>query len=207
MMISKPVSVLVCGGLVLAGQAITGMALADTRDDVLSGIARCSVIHDNRVWLDCVYGAQQPMRALLGLPPVPEYQQRLVPSTGSMPAPVMAAPPPTASAAPWPQAVPRPAPVSAPVRRGRAGFLGNLFGENPPVADSRMASYRYERSGAFVVELENGQQWRQADGEGGTANWTKPAAAYRVTVVQGAFGSFSLHTDDSSRSFRVERLK
>src|SRR5690349_24952446 len=36
---------------------------ADTRDDVLSAISRCNVIHDNKVWLDCVYGAQQPMRA------------------------------------------------------------------------------------------------------------------------------------------------
>ena len=26
-----------------------------------------------------------------------------------------------------------------------------------------MASYRYEKNGAFVVALENGQQWRQAD--------------------------------------------
>jgi hypothetical protein len=202
-MISKLVPVLMCGGLAVAGQAITSEALADTRDDVLSGIARCSVIHDNRVWLDCVYGAQQPMRATLGLPPAPEYQQRLVPPAGSMPAPVMAAPPPSlASAVPQPQKT-RPAPV----RRGRAGFFGNLFGENPPVTVSRLASYRYERSGAFVVELENGQQWRQADVEGGTAGWTRPASTYRVTITQGAFGSFSLHTDDSSRSFRVERLK
>jgi hypothetical protein len=93
------------------------------------------------------------------------------------------------------------------VRRGRAGFLGNLFGENPTVADSRMTSYRFEKSGAFVVELDNGQKWRQADVEAGTANWNKPASSYNVIVTQGAFGSFTLRTADNSRTFRVERAK
>lgn len=195
MRIAKLVPALLCGVVAV----MTSKAWADTRDDVLSAISRCNVIHDNRVWLDCVYGAQQPMRSLLGLPPAPEYQQRLVPSPGA--APVMIAPPPApVSAAPARTA-------SQPVHRGRAGFLGNLFGANPPVADSRMTSYRFEKSGAFVVELENGQKWRQADVEAGTASWNKPASSYSVTVTQGAFGSYILRTADNSRTFRVERAK
>jgi hypothetical protein len=182
---------------------ITGNGWADTRDDVLSAIARCNVIHDNRVWLDCVYGAQQPMRSLLGLPPAPEYQQRLVPAPGTVSAPAIAAPrPPTPVSAPA-----QTASGPAPVHRGRAGFLGNLFGANPPVAVARMASYRFEKSGAFVVELDNGQKWRQADVEAGTANWNRPASSYIVTVTQGAFNSYSLRTSDSSRTYRVERAK
>ena len=201
MRIAKLVPALWCGAL--ATTVMTSAAWADTRDDVLSAISRCNVIHDNRVWMDCVYGAQQPMRALLGLPPAPEYQQRLVPPAGSVPTPAMIAPPPVpVSAAPA-----RTASQLAPVRRGRAGFLGNLFGENPPVADSRMASYRFEKSGAFVVELANGQKWRQADVEAGAANWNKPASSYRVTVTQGAFGSFTLRAAGSSQTFRVERAK
>ena len=197
MTIAKLVPALLCGSFVMTAGA--GNARADTRDEVLSAISRCNVIHDNRVWMDCVYGAQQPMRALLGLPPAPEYQQRLVPSPGV--APAMIAPPPVS-------VLPAPArTASQPVRRGRAGFLGNLFGENPPVAASRMASYRFEKSGAFVVELDNGQKWRQADVEAGTANWNKPASSYRVTVTQGAFGSYSLRTADNARTFRVERAK
>src|SRR5258708_22329328 len=54
-------------------------ALADTRDDVWAAMERCQAIQDDRAWLDCTYGAKQPMRAKLGLPPAPEYQQRLVP--------------------------------------------------------------------------------------------------------------------------------
>jgi hypothetical protein len=181
-------------------------ALADTRDDVLSAISRCNVIHDNRVWLDCVYGAQQPMRALLGLPPAPEYQQRLVP--GAAPTSTIVAPPAgQVSPAPGSAAPAHTASQPAPVRRGRAGFLGNLFGANPPVAVARMTSYRFEKNGGFVVELDNGQTWRQADVEAGTAGWNKPASSYNVTITQGAFGSYSLRTADSSRTYRVERAK
>ncbi len=210
MKILKPCAGLIC--LALAGAAMTGELRADTRDDVLSGIARCGVIHDNRVWLDCVYGAQQPMRALLGLPAAPEYQQRLVPPPGNAATPAPGAlthlPAPNAPqmAAPQtvvPQTVARPAPV----RRGRAGFLGNLFGENPPVASSRMADYRFERNGAFVVTLENGQKWRQDDVEGGGAGWNKPPSSYHVTVTQGSFGAYNLSTDENMRSYRVVRVK
>src|SRR6187551_3725778 len=61
------------------GCVAASQAQADPRSDVLAGIQRCGVINDDRVWLDCVYGANQPMRARLGLAPAPEFQQRLVP--------------------------------------------------------------------------------------------------------------------------------
>ena len=34
-------------------------ALADTREDVLAAMQRCSVMQDDRTWLECTYGAQQ----------------------------------------------------------------------------------------------------------------------------------------------------
>src|SRR3982751_2608195 len=142
--------------LVLIGGflALTPGAYADTRDDVVSGIERCAVMHDNRVWLDCVYGAVQPMRAQLGLQPVPEFQQRLVPP----PQLGMAPPPPAATAA-----APAPAPASARAAaksRPKVSFWKNLLGDAPPVTSSRMASYSFEKGGGFLVTLENGQQWR-----------------------------------------------
>src|SRR5215475_16115280 len=123
-------------------------AWADTRDDVKAAIERCGVMNDNKVWLDCVYGAVQPMRSQVGLQPAPEFQQRLVP-----PAQVYAAPPTPASAPPA-RVAKRAAPPT------KHGFFDNLVNA-PPVAVSKMASYRYERDGAFVVALENGQEWRQ----------------------------------------------
>jgi hypothetical protein len=170
--------ILACGGVFMAAQKVH----ADTRDDVVAGVQRCGVIHDNRVWLDCVYGAQQPMRAELGLPPAPEFQQRLVP-------PVQlgtAMPMQLTTAQPAARAASRPTP------RKKPSFWSTLIGSAPPETVSRMASYRYDKDGAFIVSLENGQEWRQADVVDGTVHWIKPPSAYTVTVNPGAFGSFIL---------------
>ena len=166
-------------------------ALADTRDDVLAGVARCGVIHDDRVWLDCVYGAQQPMRAKLGLTPAPELQQRLVPG-------VNVAPPPSPLA---------PRVVTAPARpRKKPGFFGSILASTPKSDAVRMTSYRYE-GGGFVVELENGQEWRQADVEGGTSRWNRKPADYRVLITEGAFGTYNLRTVDEPHIYKVKRVR
>ena len=141
--------------------SLAAPALADTRDDVLAGVARCGVIHDDRIWLDCVYGAQQPMRAKLGLSPAPELQQRLVPGPN-------VAPPPGALAPARRRGPPAPKP------RKKLGFFGTLLNDTPDHGAVRMASYRYEKDGAFVVALENGQEWRQTDVVGGGVSLEQP---------------------------------
>ena len=178
---------------VAAGVLLAAMpASADTREEELAGIQRCQAMRDDRTWLDCLYGAQQPMRARLGLPPAPEFQQRLVP--------------PSASAAPAPPVPSGPPPARA-VARKKPSFFDTLLGSAPPAAKSRMQSYRYEKSGAFVVTLENGQEWQQADVEAGSVQWLKPPSSYLVTVTPDAFGSFSLRTDDAMRSYKVKRIR
>ena len=179
-------AVLACGIVIFAAAA-----QADTRDDVLAAAARCGVIRDDRVWLDCVYGAQQPMRAKLGLTPAPEAQQRLVPALN-------AAPPPA-------PLHPR-GPTPAARQHKKPGFFESILASTPDSAAIRMTSYRYEKGG-FVVELENGQEWRQTDIEGGTSNWDREASSYRVLISDGAFGAHTLRTTDGPRSFRVQRVR
>mgnify|MGYP001239151259 CR=1 FL=1 len=175
------------------GCTAASQAWADARGDVLAGIQRCGVINDDRVWLDCVYGANQPMRAQLGLTPAPEFQQRLVPAAGTaLPQQLALNPSQT-------QSVPR--------SNEKPGFWSRVLGTDPPLAVARMSSYRFEPSGAFVVALANGQEWRQTDILGGKATWLKKPSAYTVTITKGTFGSFGLRTDDSPRSYKVERLK
>jgi hypothetical protein len=49
------------------GMMAAAPAQARPRDDALSGAIRCGVVADSRQWLDCYYGAVQPVRAALGL--------------------------------------------------------------------------------------------------------------------------------------------
>ena len=62
-------------------------AQARPRDDVLSGAFRCAVIADSRGWLDCYYGAAQPARAALNMPPALAAQLKLAatPPAGGAP--------------------------------------------------------------------------------------------------------------------------
>lgn len=57
--------------------ALAAPAQARPRDDALSGGFRCAAITDSRQWLDCYYGAAQPVRAVLGLPPALAGQLKL----------------------------------------------------------------------------------------------------------------------------------
>jgi len=191
MNIGKTVLVVACGFGCLSP------ALGDARSDVLAGIQRCGVIHDDRVWLDCVYGANQPMRGQLGLSPAPEFQQRLVP-----PVQLGTIAPPLQTNADRAPAQTGPAPRS----NKRPGFFSKILGTAPSVAVSRMASYRYDESGAFIVALENGQQWHQTDVQGGKAIWVKEPSAYTVTISYGSFGSYGLRTSDNPRTYKVEPL-
>jgi hypothetical protein len=65
----------VCLLLVLA--AVPGLAQTRPRDAVMSGSYRCGAVGAPRQWLDCYYGAAQPARSALGLPPAPQTQIQL----------------------------------------------------------------------------------------------------------------------------------
>jgi len=169
-------------------------AFADTRDEVMAAMQRCRAFPDDRTWLECTYGAQQLMRAKLGLPAAPDYQQRLVPpatSAAFAPPPVSAAPPP---------------PMNAPARQAAApahhkpSFMQILTGSATPVAVSTLASVAYDANDAFLVTLQNGQTWHQVNAIGTKRARFKPGT--KVTIKPGALGSYNLQADD--HSYKVE---
>jgi hypothetical protein len=56
------------------GILLSAPASARERDEVMIGAYRCAGIASTRIWLDCYYGAAQPVRAALGLAPAPAGQ-------------------------------------------------------------------------------------------------------------------------------------
>ena len=162
-------------------------AAAAPRDDMLAAISRCNSFSDERTFLDCVYGAAQPVRAELGLPPAPQSQTRLVPSAAlnSAASPALA----NAGAAP----------------AENRGFIARLFGTSKPVTKAQaMRSYAYDNEGRFTVRLSNGEEWRQEFGDTARAHWNKPAARYVVTVMTGALGSYDLQVNGESVFYKVQ---
>ena len=211
--------------------------LAQARDDVMAGVFRCAAVGDTRLWLDCYYGAAQPVRAQLGMTPVPAAQARLAMSppaggiAGDMTAryQVMSAVLRCSNFADdrewlgcyYDAAQPVRAQLGlSPGPQARAqSATGNTEGATvPPLPAtaiphtaaplwSRMTSYSFNRYGIFTVTLANGQVWRQLSGDTDVAHWTKPAATYVAHVTRGALGSYNLKVKGGSSAFKVEQIK
>ena len=173
-------------GMVGTLMALGETAHADTRGDVLSGIARCGAIADDHTWLNCIYGAAQPMRGQLGLAPAPPSQTSLVPAATpasprfSSPAPVAAAP------------------------KESGGFFSRILGGEAVITAMPLSSYQFNSQGFFIITLANGPIWEQRDGP--VAHWQGPASQYLVSISKGAMGSFNLTVARESAQYKVRRV-
>jgi len=169
--------------------AVASPALAEpTREAVMDAAQRCEGIPDNRVWLDCYYGAAQQMRAVLGLAPAPESQTRLVPAPGIS----------YGGAA----SVRR-----APAREKSGGFLSEIIGNTKSLADNMpMTAYGFGRDGRFTVTMADGHVWQQAESDIKIAKWNKPAASYKVDITNGSSTDvFNMRV--RGENYKVTRIK
>ena len=166
-------------------------ARADIRNDVLAGINRCAAFADNRTWLNCVYGAVQPMRSELGLPPAPASQTNLVPSFS----------PSTKSASP---VSPRADTAARPNNDG--GIFSYLLGGQTVMTRVPLTDYSVDHDGLFTVTLANGQVWRELDGSP-TPHWHGPASRYQASIAKGALASYNLVIAGEGTTYKVQRIQ
>jgi hypothetical protein len=167
-------------GAILAASPAISVAWAGPREDMMAGISRCGGIADDRTFLNCVYGAAQPLRTQLGLPPAPDAQQRLVPQIAMAPAPQL---PPRA--APAPQRPPR-LPESA-IRE-------------------RLETFTFDRRGLFIIMLGNGEQWRQDPADTPRADWNGRASDYVVRVLKSSSNSAQMSVMGDPNIYRMVRV-
>lgn len=157
-------------------------ALADPRTDILSAAARCNAIADYRTWLECYYGAAQPLRALLGLPPAAASQVALVPPAAPRGLPVAPAGPVTAR------------PLQAP------------SGDEDYSPRQSMTAYSFDGEGRFTVTLANGSVWKQIKDDSIKARWRAPAQSYTASVVPAMLGAHFMRVSDG-HSYRVSAVR
>ncbi|HWY13711.1 MAG TPA: hypothetical protein VNX86_01060 [Rhizomicrobium sp.] len=187
--------------VVLEG-AFPARAQAPTQD-LLEALGRCATIADDHARLAC-YDAMSPrLKDALAAPPASLPGNRA----------------PTAEE-----------------ERSWFGFdLGNLFGANPAqqttpqqfgsdrlpetkakeetaalAVDSITAGvseFAYNPVGKFILFLDNGQVWKQIEGDVDRAVFRKPAKDNKVTISRGFIGSYNLTINDSAKVFKVTRVK
>lgn len=178
--------------------------LADAREDVVTGMTRCAALPDDRQWLDCYYGAAQPMRAWLGLPPAPQSQLKLLQQT-SQPAP--GAPNLPGAAVPLPATVTRAAVRTGPPPPPKKSGIFDVFGGSDVVNNEPVQSYQVTPKG-FIVTLLDGQVWKQTEEDASKfpVDWHDPASSMQVTITQGALHSFNLVMGNENRHHKVTRI-
>lgn len=218
----------------LAALLLASPATARPRDDAMSAAFRCAVVGEARQWLDCYYGAAQPVRAALGMPPAPAAQIKL------------SSAPPTGAVSPhdgqmrndvlattvrcnnfsgdrewlncfYAAAQPARAGLGLPTDASAKNALPpQPMGSNPAAQSrqidgkgytARMASYAFNQHGIFAVTLDNGEVWQQLSGDGSYARWKLPASRYVVRISRGFMGSTNLEVKGSPGLFKVRRLQ
>jgi hypothetical protein len=169
--------------LALAAAALlcfAGTVLAGPREDAAAAMARCDLIKENAAWLDCHERATAQMRAALSATP------RALP-----PAPV------------------RPADAAAAAQRFGAENLPTprAAARAPKRLVARVREVSFSKNGYFTIGLDNGQWWRQLDGDTSYARFREPADRNIVTIEHGLFGSYNLHIRGLSQGYKVNRVR
>src|SRR5438067_11852127 len=160
-------------------------AWAGPRADAAAAMLRCDRLKDNAAWLECHERATTQMRAVL-------------------------------SAAP--RASP-PAPSAGGARSSNSAGAAPSFGEEslsrrprgsasaPRRLVARVQEVSFSKSGYFTIALDNGQWWRQVDGDTAYARFREPANRNVITIERGFLGSYNLHIQGLSQGYKVERIR
>jgi hypothetical protein len=186
----------------IAGAALQPLpVLADAREDVVNSMTRCAGLADDRQWLECYYGAAQPMRAWLGLPPAPQSQLRLLQGQPALPAQ-------QAGPAMLPSTVTRAAVHTGPPPKPKSSGILDVFGGDAVVQNAPIQSYDI-KGGRFTITLPDGQVWRQTEEDAAKwpVYWSDPASSMRVTISQGAMHSFNLVVGEETQHHKVTRIR
>lgn len=159
-------------------------AIAGPREDAVSAMKRCDSLADNKAWLDCHDAASAQLRAAIQAPL----------GGGARPSGNR-----SVSGAALPQQLGQeylpPARIN-PTARGRADRL-----------TAKVSTFTFSSTGYFTVELDNGQVWRQVDGDTNYARFRTPVSRNLVNIEHGFLGSYNLHIRGKGQGYKVRRIR
>jgi hypothetical protein len=187
-----------------------GTAWADPNDDAIAGLQRCKSVGDDKARLACYDSLATPTQ------------------TAAAQSPETAQSPPASSFG-------QTAPTKAEEKSWFGFDMSGLFGSSPSQQttpqqfgseklpstrareeaasteldqiSARVTNYAYTPFGKFIVFLDNGQIWKQIEGDSGQAVFHKTPTDNTVVIARGLIGSYNLYVNGSSATFKVDRIK
>jgi hypothetical protein len=168
--------------------AAAGSARADETRDALADFVKCADVADTAKRLACFDAAAARGKAALAAPvPAP---------------PVQSAQPPKEKS--WLErfGFSKPTPVTKPEDFGKPAPEPEVT----QISDTVLEFAKTARGKAVFI-LENGQVWRQIDGDATDVWAPAPGTKMKVTIEIGAFGSYNLVIEGRKSLIKVNRLK
>ena len=176
---------------------------ADPREDLLQAMGKCASVTDDKARLACYDAAAPHLRDVLNTPPgtlstapTPEEQKSWFGfNLDSL----------FGSSAPASQTMPQQFGAE------RTPQVQQKAAEQAPhEVDSISAGvteYSFTFDKKFIVFLDNGQVWRQLQGDTALAHFNHQPTDNKVTIERGFMGSYNLTINDGEETFKVTRLK
>jgi hypothetical protein len=196
-------------------------AVAQDREQVLQALGKCAELTDGKARLACYDALAPRVKEVLATPPAPvasngpptkEQQESWFgfnidnifgngPATQTTPEKFGA------------EQIPKP-PTPPPAEQAQTTTPGQPAPPPPPPQPVEIDSitagvtdYAFTPFGKFIVFLDNGQVWRQLQGDSGKAYFEKNPKDNKVTIERGFMGSYNLRVNDSNKVFKAERIK
>jgi len=202
-------------------------AYAGSSDDIITAIGKCASVKDGAARLACYDQIAAQARAVTA---VPQQTVAVPPAAPQQPVTVGPVVPPVQTAAQTPPATQKDESwfglgslLSSDDRRSPSGQMTPAqFGSEalapPPAAPGQAApepldsitatvdDFALNPFGRFTVFLDNGQIWKQLEGDTGKAYFSKNSKN-RVAISRGMIGSYNLVINDHGNLFKVKRIK
>jgi hypothetical protein len=192
------------GALAAALAFIPGQSFAGPRDDVLEAMGKCAALADGKARLACYDAVAPRLKDALATPP---------PSLGRTPT--------AEEQKSWfgfdisglfgggsteptkPEEFGKERTVEAQQAREQAQATGQVIDS----ITANVTDVAFTPFGQFIVFLDNGQVWRQLQGDSDRAHFKSSARENRVTVSKGFIGSYNMTINDSDKLYKVTRVK
>ena len=171
--------------VILLSVFVAGFARADPAQDALAAIAKCTEIVDSAERLKCFDAAAALAKSALAAPAQrAEESKSFLDWFGFLrPAkPVVK-----------PEDFGKPAPEPGP--------------EELKQITATVAEFAKTARGRAIFILDNGQVWRQSEGDSTDVRPPREGAAMKVTIETGALGSYNLIIEGRNGLVKVSRLK
>ncbi len=170
---------------ILVSLFMATLAHADPARDALAEVAKCADVADSTDRLKCFDRAAALAKTALTPPPQPTGEKRSFLDWFGFSKPP--APPKTA------EEFGKPAPP--PDAEGVTSITSNVL------------EFARTSRGVSVFILENGQIWRQLEGDTSVVRDPPPGAPMKVTIENGFLGSYNLTIEGRHGLIKVTRLK